>query len=476
MDLDVEPPSLPMLPFAEAGDCRETMAHSSLVDVGLEHDEVGCDIEEEGGTHAWLVVAACSFGQFLTASLMGWGIFLIVFLDQFGESVSETSLVGSICVGFTLGAGPVASTLCNLLTHRVTCILGSIIMTTGYVISAFAPNIFVLYFSYGFLIGSGGACLVVSSGVMASFYFQNKRQLVTGFVIAGCGVGGLVFPLIVNYLVLELTWRGAMLILGGISLQGCVAGALMRPKQTKPKRFSGHTEETKTTKKQKSKLENKFCDTSLLKNWIFLAFALIQSIRGVHSFIVFTTLPDRILSQGFTQSQGAHLLAFAGISSTIGRVLIGVFANYVPIKATTLLGIMCYLQAASILPLAFDLPSFGVLCVISAFYGAAYGMSMTLLPTATIELFGLDRTTVAYGYFVCGEGLGGFIGPPIAGVLYDVAGAYSASFLTASAIALLGGILSIPVYLAQRRRFHDIQLHGRSNMDPGSLAKQSIEP
>ena len=61
--------------------------------------------EKDAGAYGWLVVAACTVGQFLTANYMGSGIFYMTFLEHFEKPSWETALVGSICVGFTFGAG-----------------------------------------------------------------------------------------------------------------------------------------------------------------------------------------------------------------------------------------------------------------------------------------------------------------------------------------------------------------------------------
>jgi len=50
-------------------------------------------------------------------------------------------------------AGPAASVVVNRFGYRATTMIGSVMSTTGFIISAFTPNVATLYFSYSVLAG-----------------------------------------------------------------------------------------------------------------------------------------------------------------------------------------------------------------------------------------------------------------------------------------------------------------------------------
>ena len=50
-------------------------------------------------------------------------------------------------------SGPISSIISTRYGHRTTVILGSLLATTGMLISGLAPNIYFLFVSYGVLIG-----------------------------------------------------------------------------------------------------------------------------------------------------------------------------------------------------------------------------------------------------------------------------------------------------------------------------------
>ena len=61
------------------------------------------------------------------------------------------------------------------------------------------------------------------------FYFIKRRSFAVGVAVSGAGVGVFLYPPFLIWLEEHYTWRGAMLILSGISLNMVVCGALLKP-------------------------------------------------------------------------------------------------------------------------------------------------------------------------------------------------------------------------------------------------------
>lgn len=60
-------------------------------------------------------------------------------------------------------------------------------------------------------------------------YFKEQSALAVGISVCGSSVGGMVFPIIVQFLLEGVYgWQGSMLFLAGAALQCCIAAALMR--------------------------------------------------------------------------------------------------------------------------------------------------------------------------------------------------------------------------------------------------------
>ena len=77
--------------------------------------------------------------------------------------------------------------------------------------------------------GFGFGLMYLPSIISVSYYFEKKRALATGIAVCGAGVGGFVFAPAGRVLLRYFDWRNALYIVAGITLLGCIMGALMRP-------------------------------------------------------------------------------------------------------------------------------------------------------------------------------------------------------------------------------------------------------
>jgi len=66
--------------------------------------------------------------------------------------------------------GPAASVVVNRFGYRATTMIGSLMSTTGFIISAFTPNLATLYFTYSVLAGTSNNSNNNSSSNHGSFY------------------------------------------------------------------------------------------------------------------------------------------------------------------------------------------------------------------------------------------------------------------------------------------------------------------
>ncbi|XP_055939891.1 monocarboxylate transporter 14-like [Argiope bruennichi] len=191
--------------------------------------------EPPDGGWGWVVVF-CSFmiHVIVDGVTYTFGIFYLEFLRYFGESKGATSWVASIMVGTTFCVGPFASGLTNQFGCRTVTIIGAILAAFGLVVSILAPNITFLYFSVGLCTGTGFGLIYLPAIVCVTCYFEKKRAFATGIAVCGSGIGTSILAPLVELLVKELGWRGAMVITAGLVLSCCFFGAFFRPLEKKP--------------------------------------------------------------------------------------------------------------------------------------------------------------------------------------------------------------------------------------------------
>lgn len=191
--------------------------------------------EPPDGGWGWVVVF-CSFMLHVIVDGVTYtfGIFYLEFLRHFKESKGATSWVTSIMVGTTFCVGPFASGLTNQFGCRTVTIVGSILAAFGLMVSVVAPNITFLYLSIGICTGTGFGLIYLPAIVCVTCYFEKKRAFATGIAVCGSGIGTALLAPLIEFLVRELGWQGAMLITAGLVLNCCVFGAFFRPLEKKP--------------------------------------------------------------------------------------------------------------------------------------------------------------------------------------------------------------------------------------------------
>lgn len=120
------------------------------------------------------------------------------------------------------------SPLCFFIVRRfggrVAITTGAGVCVLGFLATSFAPNIYLVCFTYGWVLASG-ACLIYMAGFLTvPLYFDKHHDFVVGMVSAGPGAGFVIMSPISQSLLEHFGWRKAMMILGGMNAVCCFLG------------------------------------------------------------------------------------------------------------------------------------------------------------------------------------------------------------------------------------------------------------
>lgn len=127
------------------------------------------------------------------------------------------------------GGGSISSILVNKYGSRPIMIVGGCLSGCGLIAASFCNTVQELYLCIGVIGGLGLAFNLNPALTMIGKYFYKRRPLANGLAMAGSPVFlSTLAPLNQAFFGI-FGWRGSFLILGGLLLNCCVAGALMRP-------------------------------------------------------------------------------------------------------------------------------------------------------------------------------------------------------------------------------------------------------
>ncbi|XP_038600325.1 monocarboxylate transporter 12 isoform X2 [Tachyglossus aculeatus] len=310
------------------------------------------------------------------------------------------------------------------------------------------------------LCGIGFALCYSPAIAMVGKYFNKRKALAYGIALSGSGIGTFVLAPVVQVLIEQFSWRGALLILGGFVLNLCVCGALMRPialrddrqnpakldlvsKAHKPhfKHFSLCSplaqDWTGTNLCCSSRREYDFL---LLPDFLVLAVSVLFMAYGCSPLFVY--LVPYALSVGVTHQQAAFLMGILGVIDIIGNITFGWVADRRCLKSYRHI---CYLFAVGLdglcylfLPL---LQSFPLLVPFSCTFGYFDGAYVTLIPVVTADVVGTSCLSSALGVVYFLHAVPYLVSPPIAGWLVDTTGSYTGSFLLCGFSMIFSSVL-----------------------------------
>ncbi|XP_069760269.1 monocarboxylate transporter 2-like isoform X2 [Narcine bancroftii] len=293
---------------------------------------------------------------------------------------------------------------------------------------------------------------------MIGKYFYKKRPIANGIAMAGSPVFLSTFAPLNQYLVNVFGWRGSFFILGGIVLNCCVAGSLMRPLQpTKPsivkdaqstasnkyesKEVGDGLQQEKKKKKTIFELINKQLDLSLFKHRGFLIYLSGNVIMFFGFFAPIVFLAPYAKHMGIDDYSAAFLLSILAFVDMFARPSMGLLANsrWIRPKIQYFFSFAVFYNGFChvMCPLA---SNYVGLVVYAIFFGFAFGMVSAVLFETLMDLVGAKRFSSAVGLVTiveCGPVL---LGPPLAGWLVDVTQDYRYMYLVCGSVVILSSI------------------------------------
>ena len=139
--------------------------------------------------YGWLVVFSCFWLNVIQAGIaFCGGIVLNVIAEEFAETRSRVSIIGSFFNGFLLCSAPLVERIVERFGLRITCVAGSFIAAAAFTASIFSPNLNIMIITQGVIAGIGIGLIYFPSIVAPSFYFKEKKAVAYGIGICGQGI------------------------------------------------------------------------------------------------------------------------------------------------------------------------------------------------------------------------------------------------------------------------------------------------
>uniref|UniRef100_A0A182PLE9 Major facilitator superfamily (MFS) profile domain-containing protein n=1 Tax=Anopheles epiroticus TaxID=199890 RepID=A0A182PLE9_9DIPT len=189
------------------------------------------------GGWGWLVLAGSMLVNILVpGTIKSFGVLFVEFLEAFQASPSSAAWIPALCYFLYSSLGPLSSILSVKYSYRTVTIVGGTFAAVGMIITFWATSVNYLYISYGVLVGTGAGLSFPPTVYIVTSYFVKLRGLANGLCISGSALGSIILPPVLRFLLENYGYRGACLIMGGITLNVWVAAIFYEPVEKHMKR------------------------------------------------------------------------------------------------------------------------------------------------------------------------------------------------------------------------------------------------
>lgn len=340
-----------------------------------------------------------------------------------GASTALINLIGTLAIALMSMGGPFTMVWAKLYSPQMVIIAGGWVFGIAFILASFSKQLWHFALTQGVLLGIGTCLSYVPTMAVAPTWFDKRRGLAMGVIISGTGVGGMVWPPILDAIINGIGFRNALRIAGCISLSlVSLAGYALR---WEPEFQIQVNAQTQGMSRVHGWMKIPLINWRVARTKRFIAHAsgcFLQS-AGYSTPLFFYAAYARTL--GYSNSTATNFITVSNASNFVSRIVIGYAADrYGRINAlayTTFLSTIAVF--AFWLPSMFDKASIshpsaeGLFITFTVLYGAFASAYISLFPASLIELFGVQNFTSVNGALYLIRGIGALIGTPLIGLL-----------------------------------------------------------
>lgn len=278
-------------------------------------------------------------------------------------------------------------------------------------------------------------------------WFRRRLGLANGIAVSGFAAGGLMVPAI-NALIEGYGWRLAMLLIaGGLVVVVIPLIYFIRvPDALHPRSEAEFKLQPVTTHGDAAAgiPEAEVGVKQALGRRIFWHLVVAYSFFGLVSVSVITHIMPYLTNIGITRFNAGWLAMAVPLTSIIGRLGLGWLADRWQPRHVITLSLLLATLGMVFFGLAQNQLSWLVPFIL--IYTIGYGGTIALRPSLVREYFGRAHFGAIFGFLMAVSMLGGVIGPPLAGWVFDATGSYQSIWFVYAGLALVAvlAILTSP--------------------------------
>ncbi len=365
-------------------------------------------------------------------------------LGLFIAPINASTGLGIVSISFALAVGqfvwgavqPIFGAVADQRGANGVLILGAFLLAAGMALTPFVSSEWALVITLGVIsaAGAGAGSFSILIGATSGRLPPEKRAFAAGFINAGGSFGQFVFAPLAQALIAVFGWMQALWVLASTALLTLplargLAGRKAIAASPAPVVVDG------ITLRQQIRVALRDPSYWFLHAGFFTC--------GVHIAFLVTHMPGEVALCGLPASVSATSLALIGLFNIAGSLTAGSLGNHFRMK--WVLSAM-YFSRVAMIGLYLVSPRTPMTFYIFA-AGLGFSWLATVPPTAGLvgKLFGTRYLGTLFGLTLLSHQIGGFFGAWLGGLTIARFGDYTWMWYADMALALLAGLICLPI-------------------------------
>ena len=353
--------------------------------------------------------------------------------ETFAFAIAIQNLSWGVC-------GIFAGMLADKLGAFKVLLGGAVLYSLGLVGMALSPTGFMFTLTAGVLIGAAqaGTTYAVIYGIIGRNISADKRSWAMGVAAAAGSFGQFLMVPIESFLISNIGWQQALLILAGAVLLIMPLALGLRESGF----GGGQAAKRDQTIVQALREAFKYPSFQLLMAGYFVCGFQVVFI-GVH-------MPSYLKDKGLSPEVAGYALALIGLFNVFGTYAAGSLGQRMPKK--NILVFIYFTRAVVITAfIAAPLSPMSVY-IFSSIMGLLWLSTVPPTNAAVAQIFGVAHLSMLGGFVFFSHQIGSFLGVWLGGVLYDRTGSYDIVWYITIALGIFAGLINLPVREAPIQR------------------------
>ena len=402
--------------------------------------------------YGWWIVVAAFLNLFFAVGIVFYGfpVFYPAFVESLGflrAQVTQGFLLGFLVAGLPFGllAGAVIDRIgARGVILSGAGLVGISLLLMGSMTRLWHYELFCIMEVLGYVLAGP-----IANQVLVAHWFHMRRGRAMGYAYLGLGLGGVISPLLVHFLMRNFGWRHALEIVGLLILLVLFPVGIWITRSTPGEMglLPDGAESVGLTEERNSATVSPASGVGAAIRsanfWLILAGStLVMGAIGsvIQHFILF------LKDQGYSVTTATRFSTALLASSLGGRVAVGYVADRFRKKNT--MALFYALLSASLLLLGMARRPVAV-WTFALIFGFSMGADYMLIPLVTAECFGTASLGKLLALIIMGYSLGQWGAPWMAGRIFDSQHSYELAWKIMAAAGLFG---AAAIYAVSDRR------------------------